>query len=311
MSRTTETVTFGVTGQTVTYRCPQGRPTSATFKVFREWADDNTTAEFSGTATVTSPSTTLTAASGANQTDPQKLNLTSASFVTAYKYLVSEGSKQEWIQPIEIATGYIRARHPLQSSYTTAATVVSTTLTAAIDATFVAAIEKLSDLSDPNPGYRVRWEILVGGITYVAYSYFDLVRTPVTHGVDLDDLNARAPGLHDSMPIEYRVEQGRPLLDAAWLAVQSKMASLKIDTDAFREDQAVDELVILKSLCILADGGWRPAGYASLESYIDSTRTAYERFVETHYQAVLAHRLALGSGGGAEEKTEPLPYWSK
>lgn len=310
MSRSTESITFDVTGQTVSYRVPQGRPTSATFSVFHEWADDNTTAAFSGAAAVTAPSTTITLASGASEADPQKLNLVGTSFLTSRKYLIAEGSRQEWVQPIEVATGYIRVRHPLKNDYTTAATVVSTTITAAIDATFVATIANLSDLSDPNPGYRVRWSILVGSDTVVAYSYFDLVRTPVTHQVDLDDLNARAPGLVDSMPVEYAVEQGRPLLDAAWLAVQAKMASLRIDTDAFRDDQATDELVTLKALAILAAGGWRPAGYASLESYITATSTDWDRFVEQHYQSVMAGRLALGSGGGAEPVVA-LPYWSK
>lgn len=314
MSRTTEAITFAITGQTVSYRCPQGRPTSATFKVFHEWADDNTTAEFSGSALVTLPSTTLGGLAGPSETDPQKLlisdPLVASSFLTTTKYLISEDSQQEWFQPIQVTGTYLRARHPLKNSYTTAATIVSTTITAAIDATFVAAIQNLSDLSDPNPGYRVRWEILVGGVTVVAYSYFDLVRTPVTYGVDLDDLNARAPGLHDSMPLEYRTEQGRPLLDAAWLAVQSKMQSLRIDTDAFRDDQAVDELVILKSLCILADGGWRPPAYPSQEGYILKAQSDYDRFVEQHYQAVLAHRLALSSGGGTETVVA-LPYWSK
>jgi len=310
MSRLVDHVTFGITGQTVAYRVPQGRPTSATFKVFHEWAGDDSTAEFTGTATVTDPTTTLTAASGAGQTDPQKLNLTSTDFVTSRKYLVSEGSRQEWVQPIEVATGYIRVRHPLKNSYTTAATVASTTITAVIDSTFVAAIENLSDLKDPNPGYRVRWEIVVGGSTYVSYSYFDLVRTPITYGVDIDDLNARAPGLHDSMPLEYATEQGRPLLDAAWLAVQAKMASLDIDTDAFRDDQALDEIVILKALCILAAGGWRPSTYASLESYIDSTRADYDRFVEQHYQVTLKHKLAITGDGGAQT-VAPVSYWSK
>ena len=131
-------------------------------------------------------------------------------------------------------------RHPLAGYYTTGATFVGTTITAAIDATWVADVSKLSVPTDPNPGYRVRWEIVVSGATYVAYSYFDLVRTPIVCQVDIDDINARAPGLEDSIPTEYAVEQGRPLVAAAWSAVQADLAALTVDTDAIRDEQKGD-----------------------------------------------------------------------
>jgi hypothetical protein len=311
MARSTTDIIFGVTGQTAAYRCLQGRPTSATFDVFEDYADDDATAEFSGSATVDSVSTSVDASSGNSQADPHKISLTATtSIVTGRKYLISENSKQERVEPIEIVSAdYIRVRHPLRNDYTTAATFVGTTITAAIDSTWVADAGNISDHMDPNPDYRVRWEILVGGDTIVAYSYLDLVRSTVTHQIDIGDLNDRAPGLHDTLPQEYEATQGRALIDAAWRSVQAKLSSLRIDTDALRDDQFTDELTILRALNLLAMGGWHPAGM-STSDYIAETRSDYDRFIEQHLQVKIAHPLASGSSSGATT-VSALPFWSK
>ncbi|MES2865939.1 MAG: hypothetical protein V4703_04170 [Actinomycetota bacterium] len=311
MSRTTTDLLYGITGQTLAHRVLSGRPTSATFSVFEDYADDGTTAEFSGTATVDATTTTVDGASGVSSSDPQKINLTATSAISVgRKYLLSQNSKQEWVEPIEIISAdYIRVRHPLRNDYTSGATFVGTTITAAVDSTWVATEANLSDHLDPNPDYRVRWEILIDGATQVAYSYFDLVRATVTHGIDIEDVNVRAPGLHDSLPVEYQPDQGRSLLDSAWRSAQAKCASLKIDTDAFRDDQFIDELTILRTLYMLASGGWHPLGMSSGE-YIAETRTDYERFIEQHVQIQLRPPVAQGASSGAAPK-QAAPIWGK
>lgn len=311
MTRSTTDIVYGITSQTLEYRVLQGRPTSATFDVLADYAGDDDTAEFSGTATVESVNTTVDVASGRSQTDPQKISLTATTGITtSRKYLLSEGSKQEWVQPIEIVSGdYIRVRHVLKNDYTTSATFVGTTITATVDSTWVAAEENLSDHLDPNPDYRVRWAIVVGGVTHIAYSFFDLIRAPITHQVDIDDLNARAPGLMDALPTEYATEQGRPLLDAAWKSVSAKLAAHKIDTDAFRNDQILDELVTLRALNLLAMSGWRPLGMDLLQ-YIVDTRTDYETFFQQHVSVTQGSELATGTSGGASIVTAQ-EYWSK
>ncbi len=310
--RTTADITFDVTGQTLAHRVLQGTPTSATFDVFNDSAGDDDTAEFSGTATVLTVSTTVDAASGASQADPQKVSLAATTNIaTTRKFLIAEGSKQEWVQPIEIVSAdYIRVRHPLRNDYTTAATFKDATITADVDATWVAAEENLSEHADPNPSYRVRWEIEVAGVTYVQYSYFDLVRAPISHSVDIDDINDRAPGLADSLPLEYQVEQGRPLVDSAWRSLRAKFGSHGLDVDAFRNDEVLDELVILTALVILAAGGWRPSGYDSHSQYMLDTERRFETFFQQNVAVVQRTRLATGSSGGADV-ARALNYWSK
>jgi hypothetical protein len=302
MSRSTTEIVYDVTGQTVAHRFMRGRPTSATFDVFADYAGDDATAEFSGSATVDSVSTTVDLACGASSADPQQVKLTATTNIEiGRKYLLAEDSVTEWVEPIEIVSAdSIRVRHPLRNDYTTAATFVGTTLTAAIDATWVSNEANLSDQLDSNPSYRVRWEIVSSSATYVEYSFFDLVRATVTHQVDLSDLNDRAPGLADSCPTEYRVEQGRPLIETAWKSVRARLAAMGIDTDALRNDEITDELVILRSLNLLARGGWRPLGFDSLAEYIAATQQDYDRFIEQHFLVAQPHKMATGTTGAAE-----------
>lgn len=310
--RLISSILYNVTAQTLAYRALEGVVTSGTFKVLPDFAGDDDTVEFEGSVTVDTVSTTVDAASGPSQADPQKINLTSTTGIAlGRKYLLSENSLKEWVEPVEIVSGqYILARHPLKNDFSTSATFVGTTMTATVDSTWVAAEENISDHSDPNPDYRVRWEYVVGGVTKIAYSYFDLERAPVGPQVDIDDINARAPGLHDSMPVEYRKEQGRPLVEAAWRAVRAKMASLRIDTDAIREDEILDEIVILMALVVLAVGGWRPLAYQSQAEYIEVVTTQFDRFVEQHFQVTLKHKLATGTSGGAD-RVFATPVWVK
>ena len=310
--RSTSEVVYAVSSQTVELRALQGRPSSATFSVFNDTAGDDDTAEFTGTATVTDPSTTVDASSGPSQADPQKLNLAATTGIaTNRKYLVSEGSKQEWVVPVEIVSAdYIRCRHPLKNNYTSSATFVSTTITAAIDDTWIAAEENVSDQIDANPSYRVRWAVTVGGVVYVSYSFFDVVRAPISYDIDIDDLNARAPGLHDSLPIEYAVEQGRPLVAAAFKAVRARLAAHAVDVDAFRNDEILDELVILKSLHLLGGGGWKPMGYDSASAYVADTERAFETFFQQHVSVTQKSRMATGTTGGADVVIAQ-PFWSK
>ena len=305
--RSTADITYAVTGQTLTLRVMEGLPSSATFSVFPDYADDDATAEFSGSGTVSTVNTTISAASGPSQADVQKLSLTSTSGIaTGAKFLLAENSLREWVEPISIHSGYIRVRHPLQHNYTTAATLVGTTITAAIDSTWVADEGNLSDHGDPNPDYRVLWTYVVSGATLYAYTFFDLVRAPIGTQVDIDDVNAYAPELVDTLPVEYRADQGRSLITAAWRGVQAVFASQGIDTDAMRDNQVLDELVIMKALHVLAMGGWKPLGF-TLPDYITATREQFDRFLEQHFKVTLKHRMATGTGGGAE--TQPAPRY--
>ncbi|MDX1469534.1 MAG: hypothetical protein R3258_09340, partial [Acidimicrobiia bacterium] len=223
----TQDIIYNVTGQTITQRVLEGVPSSATFAVFADTDTDDATAQFSGSATVDAVSTTVDVASGPSQTDSHKLSVAATtSMVVGRKYLVEEDSLKEWVELIRIYSGdYAVTRHPLKNDYTTAATVKGTTLSAAVDATWVADSGNLSDQENPFPDWRVRWDVTMSsGANRIYYTFFDLVRAPVQSELTMADLDLRAPGLLSKIGDDYDAEQGQPLIDESWRALRAEFA---------------------------------------------------------------------------------------
>lgn len=315
--RRSQDLLYNVTVQSLLLMVRTGRPSSATFSVFRNYSDDEATAEFSGSATVDSVSTTVNASSGMTQADPQKINLASTTgIVLGRKYRLQQNAFYEWVEPVEIQASFVRVRYPLQNDYTSGATFQSTWLSGSVDATWIANKNNLSDLSDNAVDYRVKWTVVVSGVTTVVYSHFDVVRSVQSHGLDIDDVNNRIPGLHDSLPVEYRQEEGRPLLDTAWDAVVSHFASLQVDVNELRDDYVLDELVLLRAIRVLAEGGWHPRDMDAI-AFVELAQRNYNTFFDQHYAVMPKHQIqnnytsasaqtpAYGSGAGS------LPPWSK
>lgn len=283
---------YGVTGQTLTVRIPQGRPTSATYAVYRNFGSDEATPEWSGSATVNTVDTTASAAAGPTQTDPQSITLVSTTGIVAgVRYLLAQNQVSEWIDPVDVSSTRVRARTPLQHDYSSGATFKGCSLTASVDSTWIANLANLSDLADTCPDYRVKWTAIVNGSTIVTYTFFDVVRSDVRHHVDLADVGERAFGLADTLPIEFREEAGRPIIDGAWRAVRAHLLAQGISPDSWRDDEALDELVVLRSLRHLAEGGWHPSG-TELSDWRTTVTNNYDRFFEQHL-VTLKHKTSV------------------
>jgi hypothetical protein len=160
----------------------------------------------------------------------------------------------------------------------------------------------------------VKWNVTDNtGALKIIYSFFDVTRAQIRHHVEIDDINARAPGLVDNMPTEYEAEDGRPLIDAAWSSVRAHLQAMNIDVNAIREDEVIDELTVLRSLRLLAEGGWHPPQIQSRD-YITMTTANYDRFMEQHFAAVLKHRLDYQLGPLSRANALPMmnkPFWGK
>lgn len=280
--RTQQDVLFGITGQTIYLDAPEGRPSSVTScSVFRWDVPDDDTAEsaVATPAVETGPSTTIDAASGYGQSDARILNVTATtSGVVDRTYLVTsaDGAK-EWFTVAEIDSGNsFTARHPLHNAYASADTVQSTRMTAAVDATWVADETNLiGEDVGANPMYRVRWVYVVGGVTYVADSYFNLVRYASKHGVRPQDIEAMLPGWLDTLPSDHRNSQGRVLIDEAYRAVKLDVRKIDLAASGIAESEVVDELVRYKAVALgeycklLAGGGDAQAVLVSRQQYQD------------------------------------------
>jgi len=84
--RSVQDIVYGVTGQTVYFDAPEGRPSSVTSVEVFLWdvSDDDTAEAAVGSGSVeTNPNTTIDAASGYGQTDARVLNVAATTGATA------------------------------------------------------------------------------------------------------------------------------------------------------------------------------------------------------------------------------------
>ncbi len=277
--RSIQDITFDITGQTVYFDCPEGRPSSVTSASVFGWdvSDDDTAEAAIGSPSVeTNPNTTIDAASGWGQTDPRVLNVTATTgFAVDRSYLVTgaDGFK-EWFDCSEIDSGNsVTARHPLHNAYASADTVQSTRIQATIDSTWVVDETNLRDDAGANPHYRIRWQYVVSGVTCVADSYFNLVRYAAKHGVRPQDIEAMLPGWLDSLPSDHRNTQGRALIDEAYRAVKLDVRKIDLAAANIAESEVIDELVRYKAIALgefaklMTGGGDVVAVQASRQQY--------------------------------------------
>jgi hypothetical protein len=118
-------------------------------------------------------------------------------------------------------------------------------------------------------------------------------------------VNERAFGLVDSLPIEYRSENGRPVIDGAHRAVRADLIQQLIAPDSWRDDEAFDELVVRKTLVHLAGGGWRPIGWTDSQAeYSKLVNDSYDRFFEQHV-------VTLKHPTQAQLETAPIVPWQR
>ena len=311
--RSTSDIVFNVTGQTVLHRCQHGRPTVATYKVLEESASDDGTVEFEGTATIENVNTTLAAAAGIGEEDRTLVSLTAGggtNITTGRRYLLEEGGLKEWILPVSKDGDDLVLSSPLLNAYTSAATVKGTHVSFTVDATWVADENNLkSNPSDPAPAYRVLWLLTVAGVQIVDYTFFDLVRGAVGHGVTLHDVEARFWSLLNDVPIDHRADQGARLLDAAWEDVKSDLAASHLNDAALRDAQLVDQLLIRRIRLMFAENGRRPSDFTP-ETFLDFARGEYQRFLEKHFLVASKVARAVDSGSGAA-KTDTVRYFGK
>ncbi len=306
--RNNDTILYNVTGQSLTHRAVQGRPSAVTFAVYRDAYGDDQAPEFSGTATIDTVNTTITVAAGYAQNDNRTITVASATgIVTGRKYLLSGNGQSEWVEPVYILSTTIIVRQPIAGDFATGAALASTYATAAIDDTWVALLANLSDLSNPWPDYRIKWTATIGGSSFVEYGFFDVARENANYSVDIEDVNLRAPGLRDSMPTDYRADNGATLLRSAWYALQADFNSLGLTTESIRDAQFIDEAMILKCLAILASGGWRPLN-VDWQAYYDNTTKQLASLLTQHIQASARHPRTDGNN---IITSASVPVWRK
>jgi hypothetical protein len=296
------------------FDCEDGRPSAvADVQVWMAGADDTSAEEACTTgsaAAETNPNTTIaTAAVGPAQSDPTAMVVASGTgFTIGRRYLITEDGTgvSEFFECASVSGTSIKAKHPLVNDYSVGSTVQSTRWSIAVDSTWIADLSNLSPTFSPNPTYRVRWIATVNGNQTVYTTAFDVVRYPVNHGVTPLDVDSDDPGWIDRLPPDYRVDQGRGLIEAAYQVVKHELYG-----DG-RADQAVRNPELIARLVIKA------AQRAAIETSIlrgaqgmeQALELAEKKFRQTYDQAFRSPMAPVdATGGGGATTVEPLPLW--
>lgn len=299
MASQTQDVLYAVTGQSLAFDAPEGRPSSVTSStVYENSTGETGTAESATTgsaAVETSPNTTFDQASAAGT---RTCYLTATTGVTVGRvYLATNATgEKEWIEVTAVTTNdSATAREPLANDFTTADTFVGTRIAHAIDSTWVAASENISGDFDPNPKYRWRLVYVVASVTYVHDVYFDLVRYAARHDVTPQDVDRKFPGWLDRIPTYYREEQGRSLIDEAFREIKFDLYQELKPDQGVRNREIVNELVKLR------------AGYIAEPNELNAKRYQ-DRFAQLmHWTKVPMSTDSTGAG----HPVDPTPIWSK
>ncbi len=304
---------YNVTGQTIHYDPIEGEASSVTsVSVFPVGTSDDGTAESAttGSASIDAVDTTFDAASGDGQSDPTLCNLTATTnIVIGRKYLAANAAgEKEWIEVTDITSGAsVAARFPLQNAYTSADTFKGCRLSISILDAWIQDSNNISDDTDPNPSYRVRWVYVVDSVTYVQDEYFDVVRYREDHDVLPHDVDLRSPGWIHSLNSDYREDQGRALIDEAYRMVSLDLHRVDIPEEMVRSREVMRALVIEKAILLAeeskAKSGGDPIGY-------EIARDNYNGLIDGLVRVVNRTPLATDASG-ASGTVSAVSLWEK
>lgn len=299
-------IVYGETGQSLVWDAPEGRPSSVTgVQVFAMRTGDDGTEESAttGSASVeTNPNTTVDAASGSGQSNPRVVNVAATTgFVVGRDYLITAASSvKEWFTVASIDDGNsVTAMAPLANAYASADTVESTRITISVDSTWVADQSNISDDTDPNPGYRIRWEYVVDSVTYVHQAYFDLVRYPGGHTVTPADMESFYPNWADRLPSYHQINRGSDLIDEAYQQVKWDMHASGHADEMVRSIEGVNELVKCYAVMLL-ERSEVMAGARSPEAY-QIARDEYMSRLDQLIRVTTTLAEATGTSGAGHD----------
>lgn len=306
---------YNITGeQALIWDAPEGRPSSVTsVTVYPSGTGDDGTSESAttGSASVeTNPNTTFDANSGDGQTDPTLLNLTATTSMTVGRsYLATNAlGESEYVEITGITSGAsAQARHPLRNAYVSGDTFESTRVSVSIDDTWIADSNNISDDTNPNPGYRVRWVYVVDSITRVHDDYFNVVRYRADHDVTPNDVDLARRGWINNLPIEHKDDNGAKLIDDAYQELVFDFHRVGIPAEMLRNREVVNRLTIRGA--IMSSSMNKAAQTGDTTAYeIDSDR--YNSLLDGLVRVTNNTQMAVDSSGAATT-VQAVSLWEK
>lgn len=260
-------VQYNVTGRTLEYEAPEGRPSADGTVTFYDsrYAQTDTAHNpigSAGTAARRAISTTLTGAAGASQSNPKNVPVVppAALKVGDFVLLTNAANQVERGEVVAKAAATVTLRDPLEYDYATGATFESAVMdSAAIDSTWIQNDDNIVE-----DCYAV-WVYTVAGKTYRKRTYFDVVR-------EIQDWDIPDSFLFQRYPDFRRVKaEDRPdfngMRQAAIRDVNRLVISTGRDPDRLRGNETMQDLVELRFWVVAAENGCYPTGSTLADFY--------------------------------------------
>jgi hypothetical protein len=303
---------FDVTGQTLWFDCPEGRPTSAgTVEVWEDTESDESTVEDAvGAPAIDSVNTTFDAASGVSQEDPTVCYLTATTnIVNGRQYLATNAyGEKEWVTVAAISSGVsVDSRTELAHDYALADTFQGTRISVTIDSDWIADEENLSNPRDPRPRFRATFPYVVGGVSYRGVVFFNVTRYPFKLTVNAQDVDRLSRGFLQRLHPDDVSGAGAELIKEAAKQVRLDLWEHELTDSAFRNNEIINELVRWRSVWLVADAAMFQ-GAVNVDQVELTKRRYYERFEALVGQA--KSRIQATEDGNASVH-DRAPIWRR
>lgn len=319
-------VLFNVTGQTLYYDPPEGRPTGVpTVSVYASTNDDqaSTVAATTGVCSVDSVNTTISVA--ANPGDTSFMLTSGAGIVKGRRYLITDtNGEAEWVEVMTVSGGTVKVRQPIQNTYSTSATFQGCRISINVDPTWVATVTNITDVLDPTgrawltthttiawvpgaAGYRLRWSYTVGGTPTLGVSFMDLVRYQAKNLVSPLDVDRRFPGWLDRLATDYQEDQGMALIAEAFQAIKMDALGDSQVLRRLRSTEVIRELVIYRANLIAMEASTISGG-----SNMDALHLARDLYARRYDQLLREPKIPADQmGQGAAMDPVRLAVWRR
>jgi len=308
-------ILYGIASQSIYLDVPEGRPSAVTSVYVYWWTtgDDTANAETAttGSAAIDSVNTTFDADSGFSQANQHTLNLTATTNVVKdRRYLATNAvGAKEWVEVAGITSAAsVTSRVPLANDYAAADTFVGTRISISLLDTWVADSDNISDSTDPNSGWRVRWEYVVDSVTYVRHTFFDVVRVGGEHDVTPADMELFVGNWSGKVPMDHRTDQGRGLIDEGYRMFKMDLLASDIPDQQIRNTEVVNHIVKHAAAVVLHRTRFYEQG--GDPGPLEDARKEYDSLIDRMFR--VEGKVSIGydeSGAGA--RSEAPGIWSR
>ena len=219
----TQELLFGIGSQVLVLDAPEPLQSVNSVTVRELVNDDTAPAEDAtqGSAAVAANPRSITAAAGYGQANRRTITVANSSnVVTGQRWVIAADAETRWetFEVVNVETTTITARHPILNDYASGDTISCLRWTIAVRDAWAADLTNLSPNLNPNPRYRVAWDVTLADAPSTRRIYetnFDLVRHAAVCPVNPIDVVEAFGGWLDLLGPDDRATQGREVIAEA------------------------------------------------------------------------------------------------